>query len=84
MQDSNAKLLPIKTNQGFNKKMQGVLNSVLNPAFECRGKGKVKEKMRVERAIQMRRCDLDVLGGDPVHTHLIKSRLGPPDSFDVQ
>lgn len=53
-------------------------------AGEYREKGKVNKKMRVERALQMRRCDLDVLGGDPVHTHLINSRLGPPDSFDVQ
>ncbi len=40
--------------------------------------------MRVERALQRRRGDLDFLVGDPVHIQLINSRLGPPDSFDDQ
>lgn len=43
---------------------------------------RLKEEMR--REVWVKSSDLDFLGEDPVHTQLINSRLGPPDSFDDQ
>jgi len=77
MQDSIAK--PTKVSS-----IQFQVQDLKLTAGEYRGKGKVKEKMREERALQMRRCDLGLMFLEGIHTHLINSRLGPPDSFDYQ
>lgn len=87
MQDSNAKLLPVSKPTKISTKRCSQDHSRFwgwQQVSIGEGKGEGEDERRKSSTDETVWPWLDVLGGDPVHTHLINSRLGPPDSFDDQ